>query len=183
MTAKSTMRGGLWFLLAVLLLYGIAFLLDPTSTNLALDRSAELFSRLLPVLGFVISVLFIASLLLQPSWVRENLGERSGPRGWVLAVAGGILSAGPVYPWYAMLGDLRSKGMRTALMSVFLYNRAIKLPLLPLLIHYFGPTYALILFVYLILFSLPAGLLLERLIDGRPAPHRGNKPPPARSGD
>jgi hypothetical protein len=81
-----------------------------------------------------------------------------------------------VYPWYAMLGDLKAKGMRTALMSVFLYNRAIKLPLLPLLIHYFGLAYVLVLFAYLILFSLPAGLLLERLVDGRPSARRGNRP-------
>ena len=176
MTAKSTMRGGLWFLLVVLLLYGIAFLLDPASTNLAFDRSAALFSRLLPMLGLVILVLFFANLLLQPSWVRENLGEHSGQRGWILAIAGGILSAGPVYPWYAMLGDLKAKGMRTALMSVFLYNRAVKLPLLPLLIHYFGLAYVLVLFAYLILFSLPAGLLLERLVDGRPSARRGTRP-------
>lgn len=80
-----------------------------------------------------------------------------------------------------MLGDLKAKGMRTALMSVFLYNRAVKLPLLPLLIHYFGLVYTLILFAYLILFSLPAGLLLERLVDGRPWARRGNKPPSAGS--
>jgi len=183
MTAKSTMRGGLWFLLGVLLLYGIVFLLDSAATNLALNRSTALFSKLLPVLGLVILVLFFANLLLQPEWVRDNLGEHSGPRGWVLAVAGGILSAGPVYAWYAMLGDLKSKGMRTALMSVFLYNRAIKLPLLPLLIHYFGLAYVLILFAYLILLSLPAGLFLERLVDGRPSARRGNRPPSGRSGD
>jgi len=176
MTASSARRGGLWFLLAVLLLYGIAFLLDPASTNLALDRSAALFSRLLPMLGLVILVLFFANLLLQPSWVRENLGKHSGQRGWILAIAGGILSAGPVYPWYAMLGDLKAKGMRTALMSVFLYNRAIKLPLLPLLIQYFGLAYVLVLFAYLILASLPAGLLLERLVGGRPSARRGNRP-------
>ena len=60
--------------------------------------------------------------------------------------------------------------MRTGLMSVFLYNRAIKLPLLPLLIHYFGLIYTLILFGYLILFSWPAGLLLELL----PSPFSSN---------
>lgn len=73
----------------------------------------------------------------------------------------------PVYPWYALLGEFRSKGMRTGLMAVFLHTRAIKLPLLPLLIHYFGLAYTLTLFGYLILLSLPAGLLLERLVDRR----------------
>jgi hypothetical protein len=55
--------------------------------------------------------------------------------------------------------------MRPGLVSVFLYTRAIKLPLLPLLIHYFGLAFSLILLSYLILFSLPAGVLLEWLLD------------------
>ena len=54
--------------------------------------------------------------------------------------------------------------MRTGLISVFLYTRAIKLPLVPLLIHYFGLAYSLTLCGYLILFSFPAGLMLERLV-------------------
>jgi len=57
--------------------------------------------------------------------------------------------------------------MRTALVSVFLYNRAIKLPLLPLMIQYFGIGYTLILGIYMTALSLAGGILLERLVDGR----------------
>jgi uncharacterized membrane protein YraQ (UPF0718 family) len=149
------------------MLYGIVYALDPASTGYAMDRSLALAERLLPVLGIVLLVLFFSNLLLQRAWVHENLGVDSGLRSWLLAVVGGILAAGPVYPWYALLGELRSKGMRTGLMSVFLYSRAIKLPLVPLLIHYFGLAYTLTLFGYLILLSLPAGVLLERLVGAR----------------
>jgi len=169
MTARSAARGGIWFLAAVLTLYGFAYMLYPVSTGYAMDRSLALAGRLLPVLGIVVLVLFFSNLLLEREWVRENLGVHSGPRGWFLAAVGGILAAGPVYPWYALFGGLRSKGMRTGLMAVFLYTRAVKLPLLPLLIHYFGLAYSLILFGYLTLLSLPAGLLLERLV-GKQAP-------------
>lgn len=57
--------------------------------------------------------------------------------------------------------------MRTALVWVFLYNRAIKLPLLPLMIQYFGIGYTLILGIYMTALSLAGGILLERLVDGR----------------
>lgn len=176
MTARSAARGGLWLLAAVLTLYGIAYALDPVSTGYAMDRSLVLAGRLLPVLAIVVLVIFLSNLLLQREWVRENIGVHSGPRGWFLAAVGGILAAGPVYPWYALLGELRAKGMRTGLMSVFLYTRAVKLPLLPLLIHYFGLAYTLVLFGYLILLSLPAGLLLERLVDKHARVSPGSEP-------
>ena len=83
--------------------------------------------------------------------------------GWLTAIVGGVLSTGPVYPWYALLQDLREKGMKTSLAAVFLYSRAVKLPLLPLLVHYFGITYTMVLIGYLIMFSVISGLVMERI--------------------
>ena len=86
-------------------------------------------------------------------------------------MTGGMLSVGPVYPWYALLGDLQEKGMRNALIAVFLYSRAIKLPLLPLMIHYFGMAYTLVLVFCLALFAILNGVAMERLYrkgDSRP---------------
>jgi hypothetical protein len=54
--------------------------------------------------------------------------------------------------------------MRTALTAVFLYSRAIKLPLLPLMIYYFGLPYTLILCLYLVAFAVINGILVERLV-------------------
>ena len=166
MMPRKAVRGGIWFLISVLLLYGIAYTLDPESASRAVDRSLAVASRLLPTLGIVVLVLFLSNLLLRHEWVRDHLGDHAGARGWFLAAVGGILAAGPVYPWYALLSDMKAKGMRTALLSVFLYTRAVKLPLLPLLVHYFGLAYALILMGYLILSSFPAGLMVEWLLDG-----------------
>jgi len=44
-----------------------------------------------------------------------------------------------------------------------LYSRAVKLPLLPLLVHYFGLGYTMVLVLYLIGFSIIGGLLMERI--------------------
>jgi hypothetical protein len=46
------------------------------------------------------------------------------------------------------------KGMRASLAAVFLYSRAVNLPLIPLMIHYFGTTYTLALCLYLLRFSI-----------------------------
>jgi uncharacterized membrane protein YraQ (UPF0718 family) len=156
-------RGGLLFLLIVILLYGIALLLDETLAQKALGFAVNLLYRVTPVLLLVFLLIFLSNLLLRPELVRAHLGKGSGARGWVIAMTGGILSVGPVYPWYALLGDLQKKGMRNALITVFLYSRAIKLPLLPLMIHYFGMTYTLVFVIFLALFAILNGVAMERL--------------------
>ncbi len=157
--------GGLIFLIAIIALYGITFLLDAQLAHNALGLSGKLFYHLIPVLLLVFALIFISNLLIHPDWVHAHVGKGSGLKGWVVAVIGGVLSVGPVYPWYALLKELRTKGMRTALIAVFLYNRGIKLPLLPLMIHYFGMAFTLILAAYLTLFSLLSGVIMEKIID------------------
>jgi hypothetical protein len=155
---------GLLFLLAVAVLYGILFLLDGQLVEDALGLAGKLLSQLAPVLLLVFLLIFLSNLLIRPVWVRANVGQHSGLKGWGIALVGGMLSVGPVYPWYALLGDLRNKGMRDALVAVFLYSRAIKLPLLPLMIHYFGLAYTLVLVLFLLLFSLLSGIAVEKLL-------------------
>ena len=161
-------RGGVIFLFTVTCLYALAFLVNAELALNAMSFSTSLLYQMLPVLLLVFVLIFISNLLVKPEWIRVNVGRDSGLRGWALAVLGGILSVGPIYAWYALLGDLRTKGMRTALIAVFLYNRGIKLPLLPLMIHYFGVTYTLILATYMTLFSLLSGILVEKLVETRP---------------
>jgi hypothetical protein len=50
------------------------------------------------------------------------------------------------------------------LIATFLYSRAVKLPLLPLMIHYFGFTYTLVLCIYLVIFAVINGILVEKLL-------------------
>lgn len=163
--SSATARGSLLFLLVVICLYGVAFLADTELTLRALVFGMKLLYRLIPVLLLVFVLIFISNLLVEPGWVRAHVGRESGWRGWAVAVIGGILSVGPIYAWYALLKDLKAKGMRTALIAVFLYNRGIKLPLLPLMIHYFGVAYTLVLAIYMTLFSLLSGILMEKIVD------------------
>jgi len=164
---RKMTRGGNIFLLIVMCLYALAFMVNAELALNALAFSTNLFHQLLPVLLLVFVLIFVSNLLVKPDWIRANMGRDSGLRGWSLAIVGGILSVGPIYAWYALLRDLRTKGMRTALIAVFLYNRGIKLPLLPLMIHYFGLAYTLVLATYMTLFSLLNGILVEKIVERR----------------
>lgn len=162
-TSRSRGKGGWIFLVIVLLIYGVVALLDEGLAAKAMNSFTRLLDKVLPVLLIVFILIFIVNLLLEPARVKKYLGHHSGLTGWLTALIGGILSTGPIYPWYALLKDLREKGMKTSLVAVFLYSRAIKLPLLPMLIHYFGITYTLVLLGYLILFSIFSGIAMEQI--------------------
>jgi uncharacterized membrane protein YraQ (UPF0718 family) len=154
--------GGWLFLAAVGLLYGAIDLLNPPLAAEALAELAPLLRRVLPVLGLVFGLLFLANLLLDRKWLVRHLGRAASPGGWALAVVCGIFSAGPLYAWYPLLGELKEKGMSSALIATFLYSRALKLPLLPLMVHYFGAAYTAALSVCIIVFSVLCGLIMKR---------------------
>ena len=162
--------GGWIFLAVVLMIYGLTAVVDSDLALRALAGFTQLLDKVLPALVLVFVLIFAINLLLDPQRVRKYLGKQSGIKGWLTAIVVGILSTGPVYAWYAVLHDLRQKGMRTSLVAVLLYSRAVKLPLLPLLVHYFGLDYTLVLVLYLIGFSVISGLIMEKIEGERAVP-------------
>lgn len=164
---KQQKRSGLggWLFLAIVLFgYGLSFLLSPDSTTEALAFFRRVMRHMLPILGLVFLLLFIANLLLAPTKVEHFLGKETGIKGWVLSVVAGVFAMGPIYPWYAVMAELQQKGMRTAFVATFLYSRAVKIPLLPLMVYYFGSTYTIVLCLYLVVFSVINGIVVERLM-------------------
>ncbi len=142
---RKTGLGGWLFLLLVLAAYGVTGAVDTETACQALGFFAKVMQNVLPVLVIVFFLLLTADLLLEPKWIKRNLGREAGVKGWFLAAVGGVLATGPIYAWYALLQELREKGMRAPVAAVFLYSRALKLPLLPLKVHYSGRDCSLIL--------------------------------------
>ncbi len=156
--------GGWLFFLATVLSTLILALVRPQAVIHAIPFFLSLVGRIWPVLIFVFGLLFVSNLLLSPQFVKRSMGRASGRRGWLIAIVGGILSSGPIYLWYPLLRELRKHGMRPALAAAFLYNRSVKPALLPLLIYYFGWGLTLILTIYMVVFSIVQGLLVERAV-------------------
>lgn len=157
--------GGWLFLLLVLGVYALAAVIDTEVTREALSFFAHIMRKALPVLALVFVLLLVTDLLLSPQWIKRYLGGGSGTKGWLVAAIGGVLASGPIYPWYALLRELREKGMRASLAAVFLYSRAVKLPLLPLMDYYFGTAYTVVLCAYLLGFSILSGALMAKFED------------------
>ncbi len=154
---------GKYILLVVLVLYGIFFLVNSGSALLALQKSTAVLTKILPI--FVVVILFTATLnyFIKPKQIARHLGHESGIKGWFWALAAGVISHGPMYAWYPLLDDLRSHGMKDEYIVVFFASRAIKIPLLPIMIDYFGLTFTIVLSFYMLFGALIQGLCMQIL--------------------
>jgi len=155
--------GGWIFLGLALLAWGSLALVAPEQSSKSFDLFAGLLTRVIPALALVFLLLLVANLVTDQPWIEKHLERKAGPGGWLIAIAAGILASGSLYIWYVLVGELKQKGLRPGLAAAFFYAFSVKLPLLPLLVHFFGLNYALVLNVWLILFAVLGGLLVERL--------------------
>lgn len=162
---NHSVKGGWLFLALVVSLYGITSIVDPTLAHQSLISFVHTADQIIPALVLVFVLIFITTFALNPQNRRPYLDAHCGLKGWLIAIGSGILAAGPVYTWYAVLADLRRQGVRPALIATFLYSRAIKLPLLRLMIHYFGIGFTALLCACLIGLAIVNGLVMQRLVD------------------
>jgi len=156
---------GKWtFLIIAVFLYIILFLFNFSLAIKTFFVFLGLLEKIIPVLFLVFLFMFFFAIFFNPKKMTRSLGKNAGARGWLISIVAGILSSGPTYVWYPLLKDLKEKGMRNSFIVAFLYNRAIKLPLLPIMVYYFGLKLVLVLTFYMILFSIINGLLLEKIL-------------------
>ena len=151
------------FLLLTAIGYVILGIFDFALLKNALSVLTRLIVQIAPVLLIVFLVMFFTHLLFEGQKIVRFLGKKSSLRGWSVAIAGGIVSSGPIYMWYPLLSDLKEKGMADSLIAAFLYNRAVKIPLLPMMGHYFGWNFTLALSIFRILFSVANGVIVQCL--------------------
>ncbi|MCD6568433.1 MAG: permease [Dehalococcoidia bacterium] len=162
-TSRTVTRTAL-FPISVLAIYGVLFFLAPDKASLALKSCGNIFLNMLIPLSVVFALLLATNLFLKPAHIVKFLGGKPGIRGFTLSSIAGIISMGPIYTWYPLLKDLREKGAGNFPIAVFLYSRAVKPFLLPVMISCFGWIYAVVLSVITILGSFVVGYFMHLLV-------------------
>lgn len=152
---------GMKFLLTVGIIYIILFLINTQDTTLALFKSIEVLYSLLPIFILIIFISALINFFLKPKHIIKHFGEDSGFRGIVYALLSGILSHGPMYMWYGIVNEIRESGAKDKLVIIFLYARAVKIPLLVFMIDLFGLAFTIIITLYTIVASVLQGYLFE----------------------
>ena len=148
-----------FFPAAILVIYGVLFIAMPDKASMAIRSSCNIFLNMLLPLCLVLVLMILLNLFLKPAQIVRFLGKGSGIKGFLLPAAAGIISTGPIYAWYPLLSELKKKGAGNSQIAIFLYNRAVKPFLLPVMVGYFGWEYVLILTVSTVLGSMTVGYL------------------------
>lgn len=153
------------FIIIALFLYILLLLFDSDLFVGGIISFWKLLIEVAPIILLVFVFIFITNLFIDEKKISRYFGEKSGWGAWAVAVLLGILSAGPVYVWYPLLADLRDKGMKNSFIAVFLYNRAIKPQLIPMMVLYFGWVFIVVLSIYMIIASIVNGIIVNKFME------------------
>ena len=122
----------------------------------------DLFIQISPFLIAIFIFMFLTIQFIKPKKIRKHLGKEAGLKGIGLTILAGIISTGPAYLWYPLIKELKDNGMTNKLIAIFIYNRSIKIHLLPMLIFFFGIKYSITLLILTVVFSIIVGVFVER---------------------
>lgn len=148
----------------VLLFYGMLCAIDPHKALMALKISCNLLLYIALPLALVFVIMFMLNLFIKPVQIARLFGKGANIKGIALSLVAGIISMGPIYAWYPLLKNLREKGAGTGPIAIFLYSRAVKPFLLPVMIAYFGWVYVVILTVLTVFASIAIGCFMSVLM-------------------
>ena len=159
-TQKEKLSGAVKFLLIVAVIYIVTFVANFELAQVAIMSTTIMLAKILPILVIVYFIMVGVNLAVGSGKIKKYLGESSGISGWINAIFAGILISGPPYILYPLLKELKEAGMKDSLIAVFLFNRNVKIPFIPIMIIYFGLTYTIIISLLIIVFSVFNGMLI-----------------------
>ena len=154
-----------YFLLLIVLIYMLLSVFYPTNISKAIEMFISILSEIWYILIIVFVLMIIFNYYLNPENITKHMNNTHPFKIWSIAIISGILSSGPIYVWFPLLKDLKEKGVKDRYLVAFLYNRAIKIPLLPIIAIYFNLKYVIILTIIMILVSIVQGIIVEKIIN------------------
>lgn len=151
------------FFLIIATIYLIVFFVNPNIFNKSISMFFKIFSQFIYIFIFIFVLMFLSNYFIRREFILKYF-NRKGFKKWIFIILAGILSTGPLYVWYPLLQDFKEKGLKPGFIACFLYNQAIKIHLLPILLIYFDLKYIIILTTVMIFMSLLQGTIINKLI-------------------
>jgi len=167
MKKSEKSMAGWYFFLIVIAAYIAVFFVKSDAVIPSLAFFASIIRKIVPIFVLIFALLVAIDYYVKPESIVRHLGKGSGAKGWAWAIAGGIISTGPIYMWYPLLNEMQRKGARSAYVAAFLYNRALKPALLPLFIYYFGLAYVAVLSIVMVIASIIQGIAVEKIMEAK----------------
>jgi uncharacterized membrane protein YraQ (UPF0718 family) len=153
-----------WLVSLTLLLYLLAIWLAPDRARLAIQSGGTLFISVVLLVIAVMGLVGLVQVWISPEAVSRLLGKESGVKALFIAALCGTLLIGPPYVIFPLLMTVRKHGARWAVVTIVLAAYAVKLPMIPLEVGFLGWPFSLGRSFLTLLFAIPTGLLVERLM-------------------
>jgi uncharacterized membrane protein YraQ (UPF0718 family) len=163
----DNLSSSLKFLSFTILVYLFLFIFNFNFFITSLNKFVDLSIKILPSILGAFVLIFIFNYALSDEKIKKYLIGDINWKKYILSVGLGILSSGPIYVWFPFLSDLKQRGFKNSLITIFLYNRAIKLQFIPLLIYYFSLQFVMLITTLMIIFSIINGLLMDKIIKNK----------------
>ncbi len=160
---ESIMGLGYSLIFICLLAYGYLFLTKEEFFFQGLFTFIETIGILFPTLLLVFMIMVLFNFFIDKKVV-ERWFYHENFKAWFFIIIGGIISTGPLYLWYPILSDAVKKGVSFGLISAFIYSKAIKPALIPLMIVYFGLNFTILITILIIMGSLILGFITDFLM-------------------
>ncbi len=152
-----------YFVLIMLIIYSALYFLNPNLFNKSINFFTNIIIKIIPIFILIFFLMIIMNFFVTTKTITKHFKDKK-IKAWFFAIISGIISTGPIYMWYPLLKNAQEKGVSHGLISCFLYNRAIKIFLIPIMIFYFGIKYILILSVLMIIMSIIQGITINKFL-------------------
>jgi len=149
------------FFLLVCFLYVGLFIFSPNFVFTCFDKFLFLFKKIAWSFVLVFFFMYVFNIFINEKLIKKYLQKEVKVKYYFIVALMGVLSTGPIYLWFTHLSRMKDQGMDSGLISLFLYNRAIKLPLIPLMIEYFSLKITIVISLLIFLFSFVNALLIH----------------------
>jgi len=152
-----------YFVLTMLISYTMLYYLNPIAFNNTINFFLKIIKNILPLFVIIFFLMIIMNFFVTAKLITKHFKDKK-IKAWFYSIFFGVISTGPIYMWYPLLKTAHHKGVNHGLISCFLYNRAIKIFLFPIMIFYFGIKYILILSTLMIIMSVIQGITINKLL-------------------
>ena len=157
-----------WLLWVAIAAYALLAAVRLTEAKTAAIIGATTFASVAVTLVTVFIFVGLFQVWVREEFILKHLGERSGFRGLFLGALLGTAIHGPLVGVFPLLKTLLNKGARLGVVIAIVSTWAIKVPMIPLELRFFGWKFTLVRQLLLFASAFVMAPIMERLIKNVP---------------